>query len=392
MHLRRLRIENYRAIEDRKFSFEDQFGGIRPVTVLAGPNGCGKTSVLWAIVRALCGVMGYRTEDVPPASELDIHRVGHRGGLSAHPTRIVVDLDLQFNSVELEAIPRILSETADKDGDTGPVLPELIDGQLRATWQYPPEFNDEGKRKPPWFLSNTEPRGALPWLKGRLRAIQARKTGQLSSRDLLDKVGGIYLFPQDRNLRSRVIARQIQPGHADAFGASAADEVPQNPAQHERSVWGVLEFLSHYVRGQRPEGEPLPDEENWGKRIMDHFLRICGPKEYAGFLYKSGESHGAPYLRDGEVTYPLEQAASGEQVILEYLTRLTYPSPLNHSVILIDEPEIHLHPGWIRQLYRALPSIGVNNQFILSTHSLELRAMAAEDGALIDMGEMEVDG
>ena len=125
---------------------------------------------------------------------------------------------------------------------------------------------------------------------------------------------------------------------------------------------------------------------------MDHFQRICGPKEYAGFLYQSGEAVGAPYLRDGDITYPLQQAASGEQVILEYLTRLTSPSPLNYSVILIDEPEIHLHPGWIRQLYRALPSIGVNNQFILSTHSLELRAMAAEDGALIDMGEMEVDG
>lgn len=63
--------------------------------------------------------------------------------------------------------------------------------------------------------------------------------------------------------------------------------------------------------------------------------------------------HGNGYLKDNESTYPLHMAASGEQVIIEYLARLTYPSPMNHSIILIDEPEIHLHPAWIRQLYLA---------------------------------------
>jgi predicted ATP-dependent endonuclease of OLD family len=78
-------------------------------------------------------------------------------------------------------------------------------------------------------------------------------------------------------------------------------------------------------------------------------------------------------------------ASSGEQVIIEYLTRLTYPDPLNRSLILIDEPEVHLHPAWIRSLYLAFPKMGSDNQFLATTHSPELRALAAEDGALFQL-------
>jgi predicted ATP-dependent endonuclease of OLD family len=119
------------------------------------------------------------------------------------------------------------------------------------------------------------------------------------------------------------------------------------------------------------------------------FHGICAPKEYLGFGYTPNDPLGAPYFRENGSRYPLGLASSGEQVILEYITRLTFPQVLNHGIILIDEPEIHLHPGWIRQLYQALPQMGVDNQFILATHSADLRALAAEDGVLIDLGDIQ---
>jgi hypothetical protein len=39
-------------------------------------------------------------------------------------------------------------------------------------------------------------------------------------------------------------------------------------------------------------------------------------------------------------------------------------------------------------LYLALPKIGVGNQYILTTHAVELYAAAARDEALIEMGEL----
>lgn len=211
-----------------------------------------------------------------------------------------------------------------------------------------------------------------------MRAISAWRNRRLRERTLLDEIGGIYLFPQDRSLRTRVMGERV-----------SQDEEPTDGAERKgrdiSSVWGVLEYLSNY---SRRGAEAVKPEENWEKRIRDGFKQICAPKEYLGFMYRSDDPLGAPYFKDNGRTYPLQMAASGEQVIIEYLARLTYPSPMNHSIVLIDEPEIHLHPGWIRQLYLALPKIGVGNQYILTTHSTELYAAAARDQALIEMGQL----
>lgn len=42
---------------------------------------------------------------------------------------------------------------------------------------------------------------------------------------------------------------------------------------------------------------------------------------------------------------------------------------VNNSVILIDEPEISLHPQWQRKIIDVYRSIGQNNQLIIATHS-----------------------
>lgn len=42
---------------------------------------------------------------------------------------------------------------------------------------------------------------------------------------------------------------------------------------------------------------------------------------------------------------------------------------VNNSVILIDEPEISLHPQWQQKIIHVYESIGENNQLIIATHS-----------------------
>ena len=373
MKLRKVRIENFRAIKETEIVFADALSAIRPVTVLAGPNGTGKTSVLFAIVQALRGVMGYRTSDVPEPDERDIHTPLSIGGLSPTPPSISVTLDIEFGDEERAAIRKVMGEVSPEER-----LGDLPNGKVRAVWKYPPERHPDGSVKPFWFLYRTDPRDAVPWFHGRKSAITGWTSRKFRDRALLDKIGGIYLFPQDRSLRSRVMGERLTQ---DEESTPSADR----KGRELSSVWGVLEYLSNYSRSA-PEG--IKPEENWEQRIRESFNRICAPKEYVGFMYRSDDPLGAPYFKDNGSTYPLDMAASGEQVIIEYLARLTYPSPMNHSIILIDEPEIHLHPAWIRQLYLALPKIGVGNQYIVTTHSAELYAAAARDQALIEMGQL----
>jgi hypothetical protein len=207
--------------------------------------------------------------------------------------------------------------------------------------------------------------------------------------ELLSKIGGIWFFPQDRNLRERVLGAGTGPASNVTPATEPAEEVEaefDKPVPRERSVSDILHFLSDYAKNRQT---PLPDERNWEKRIQDLFHRVCGPKTYLGYLYREESPFGAPILQDASDIYPISHAASGEQVILEYVTRMTYPTPLDRSIILIDEPEIHLHPLWIRKLYISLPQIGNANQFLLTTHSAELRQRAVADDALIDLGDLD---
>jgi hypothetical protein len=378
-------IENFRAIERLPLSFVDGLGRVRQTTVIAGPNGAGKTSTLFAITNALGGATGYRTADVPvpTADDIRLPNTIRAGWTHARP-EARVDLVLQFDDTELNAIPKLLRIIGKEQPAT------LPNGRLTVHWWYPPGFDSDGNPRP-WHYVDVEPSRSYvrSWLHARKWAIQAwtRKVPGMTY-DLLRDIGGIWFFPQDRNLRERVSGEEIGPlsnGLAGTENADNEDFEQDRPTRRERTVSEILHFLSDYAKNR---ASPLPDDRNWEKRIQEIFQRVCSPKRYLGYLYREENPQGAPILTDGDAAYPISHAASGEQVILEYATRMNYPTPLNRSIILIDEPEIHLHPSWIRQLYLALPQMGDGNQYLLTTHSAELRQRAAADNALIDLGDL----
>ena len=385
MQLRSVTVRNFRAIDTLTLDFFDPIGRIRPVTVIAGPNGCGKTSLLFGVVQALRGVMGYQTSDVPQPSQADIHQVEGVGGLSPEPIEASVEFEVEFDEVERTAIPQVFEDTQDQRSDPRQP-PNLPDGRIRAKWKYPPSRLTDGTLRPSWHLDWIHPRNALPWFRGCQYAIQGSRNRQLRSRQLLDQVGGIYLFPQDRGLKSRVLGEDPDLPEGDVEnGNVGTNSGERRQGRRSFAVDGILKYLSEYARGARlDDAHPEP----WEERVKETFNRICAPKEYLGVMFDPATRIGAPYFREGNSVYPLHMASSGEQVIIEYIARLSYPSPMNYSLILIDEPELHLHPGWVRQLFRALPEIGEGNQYIMTTHCEELRRIAADEGVLVTLGPL----
>ena len=52
---------------------------------------------------------------------------------------------------------------------------------------------------------------------------------------------------------------------------------------------------------------------------------------------------------------------------------------INNSIIIIDEVELHLHPPLQQALIKALPKLGKNNQFIITSHSNSVAALFDEN-------------
>lgn len=66
----------------------------------------------------------------------------------------------------------------------------------------------------------------------------------------------------------------------------------------------------------------------------------------------------------------LSKSSSGEKEIINFIFGIV-SLDIRNGMILIDEPELHLHPKWQKFLLNLLKELGkeTNNQFIISTHS-----------------------
>jgi len=89
--------------------------------------------------------------------------------------------------------------------------------------------------------------------------------------------------------------------------------------------------------------------------------------------------------RDGR-TYDLAEMASGEQAVFPLVYEFVRLD-IQRSVVLIDELELHLHPPEQQRLLAALPKIGPDCQFLITTHSEFLSsAIPNEQEVRLDRG------
>lgn len=368
MQIKRIHIKRFRAIDELTLDFSDELGDPKSIVALAGPNGCGKTSVLYAVTNALRGVLGYRARDVPDPTRDDMRLEQAAGSSwSSRPSDVLVEVDIHISKQEQNDI-RAALELLEKD-----TPPDLPNDTVTVTWTYPPRIGQDGKRQP-WHYADISP--SLPnvrsWFLVKSWAIKAWRQGTPGIGDHLPNLGGLHFFPQDRDLRRRVGSLR-----------STTDK-PTSATSKQFTVYDVLDDFSRRF-AKHEENDP----GNWESHVRKLYHSICSPKEYVGFLYREDTPDGTPVFREGNHNYPLSHAASGEHVILEYIIELCRFGPLNHSIILIDEPEVHLHPLWLRRLYLSLSQIGECNQFVLTTHSPELRERAAADDCLIELGSLK---
>jgi predicted ATP-binding protein involved in virulence len=336
MKLLKLSLANFKGFEQLDLDFEPD------VTVLAGINGVGKSSVLYAISvvlsRSLPSFTSSRSK--PRYLEDDDLYLG-KDSLEVTMQLTVSDLSLDIG------IQRIRN---DKDESDRLVL-------LRRNNERPQQQELQQMLQSRTLTGNLE--------ESHLETLAALN----NLRSAPNQPIAVYFSPK----------RQL-PGRPRSLIDRKVSDVSQaySYALQDREV-ELREFLN-WFRTQEQLGKSQKVLESLRSVIIEFIpeftnLRLQEQPKLAFLADKNGKTFEMHQLSDGE--------RSLLAVVLDLTRRLAIANPEStnpiaegSAIVLIDEIELHLHPTWQRQILRRFTSTFKNCQFIVTTHSPQVIGQA----------------
>ncbi len=147
------------------------------------------------------------------------------------------------------------------------------------------------------------------------------------------------------------------------YGYSFLNEINQNIASDLPSA------IANAINTEVFKNEDLPPKDSIKKICNDiNSIFECmniGVK----FIGLSKDEDTKPLFKDSIGNeFDIEGLSSGEKQLFIRALSLKFLNASN-SIILIDEPEISLHPQWQRKIIKVYENIGQDNQLIIATHS-----------------------
>ncbi|MFK5976162.1 MAG: AAA family ATPase [Sulfurovum sp.] len=115
------------------------------------------------------------------------------------------------------------------------------------------------------------------------------------------------------------------------------------------------------------------------KRIQESFKIFFPHKTFLEKLSRDSDYQDYRLMienEDGSIV-DLDQLSSGEREIIAFFTYLCTKA-MHTSILIIDEPELHLHPKWQSIILYAIHKIFPNVQLFLATHSQEIHQSASQ--------------
>ncbi len=327
--------------------------------LLLGDNGTGKTTILQAV--GLCLSMISRR--IRRLEEFDwLGWLPGRYGRWGTPR---IEVEVHFTKDEIEATQEAARRWYDlhkpegsftEPGDS-PVVRVTLEGTRYSTAGDPNEIYQFGGRAYAAAILRHDP----------------------SARDLFDNLPGIFWFDQFRNLA--VPPDNTEQG--EAKGAEPDDFAMAGRESFQVGVTRLRERLNKWQLGRfLNPGQPahrhdfLLDLENLFKRVFPG-RSFAMPEP----MYRSGTPTPSDYyfmLSDGRRTYDIQEMSAGEQSVFPMLYEFVRQQ-IRNSVVLIDEVDLNLHPPLAQALLQALPVMGPNCQFLLTTHSAAISSLMSPE-------------
>lgn len=329
MRIRNLTMKNYRGFEDATVDLD------RPLTVLFGVNGSGKSSVLEACALALSRFLRDKHAFTRPSGSDGVWRHYAEG----YDIRRGADMLSVVATVSNAGIVRE-AHVQLRTGEAPGVVPNVIG-----------EYLDLYRAAP-----------MLSVFYGAARDVARAKDA--------------FSLQQDASSMPTNPASATQ----DALVAGSLRFLSLFQWFKEREdVENELKVAQHDLSLEDPQ---LSAVRRATARMLPGF---------SGLRIQRDPLHMV--IRKGESTLMLDQLSDGERLFLVLTADLarrlaiTYAKqsdPLEgEAIVLIDEIELHLHPSWQRRVLGALRQTFPNCQFIVTTHSPQVLSEVPNDAVIL---------
>lgn len=332
-------------MQEQQLSFCNPEGEIHERTLIVGDNGTGKSTVLQAIVLLIAGV----TRKNFDLKGLDWPGFEYRH-LQTGRMPLKLEADILFDDQEIKATYDFAKQLKD----------EKIIKTLPSTEQKLTLFLNYDQQK---IIVGGRNRAFFQFSGYQFAKQLAARTPDKSR--LFENVGNIYWYNEQRTSYS---LSQVLDEH----------DQPQID-----SLRGFLASAYNYHLAIKNEGRQIREGEfDFYEKLENLYKSVFPGNRFVGSTprFDIFEQASVPdfYLYDGKNEYEISGMSAGERAIFPILMDFARWN-INNSIIIIDEIELHLHPPLQQLLVRALPKLGNNNQFILTTHSDAVASMFDEE-------------
>jgi len=328
MKLARLTTENIRGLPDRAHVFTDRTGAPLDTVLVTGAPGSGKTTLLEAIgaVKEAIGSYG------GPQSPARQRRTG--------ATRARIEVVWALSPAERASA-------------------ELESSELAATWG----IGDGNSRI----------------------ACDPRARRLFTAYSHAPEQGKFEYLPASRRLDG---PRSRAGGSAPSVAAEARLRLADDPEKYA----GLRRHLGDLTRAQAGQVMKVLDMQGIAMRAQvpdafaayKHAIAQLLPELRLVAVEPDERSARVQFQkREGAIVELAELSESERQAVLFATTFCRLG--LNHSVVLIDSPELHVHPSRHADFFAGLCGLGRDNQIIATTTSPELLSTVRPE-QVIDLG------
>ena len=354
MKLKRLEIRNFKGIKELEIDFVPPHADApRHLTAVMGDNCMGKTTVLQAMALVL-SVATRKTRELS-----DFEWYGFLPERISSLGRTYVEITVRFENSEIAAVCELFEAWRDSRSEEWVQTHNIVEPDQRTEVRV--RLENGGIRSP-------DGAGAYMQFLGR-HYIKVLKDSHPGLRGRFKDVGDIFWFDQFRNLGT-VNGTSGEERATEREGHSWASGVEQL-REYLVGWWGYHTSPDkHGGRDYISELEPL-------------FGQIFSGTRFVGTRPKPGADTGRIsdfyfLLERDKRVFDIAEMSSGEQGVFPLLYEFVRLD-IAKSIVLIDELELHLHPPQQQVLLAALPKLGLDCQFVITTHSPYLEAVIPDE-------------